>query len=135
MVTLGNNHLNDWLAAGVASTVDHLRKAGYAAPGGGSNSSEARAGSMLDVDGRNVAFLSYTTVNGDFVNDNLPVAGDRPPVDLAAGEFPQTAVAFAEISLGNQYPAAPIKEQAHHYPGHAPHPSCLPLKRVPARFC
>ncbi len=86
VVTLGNNHLNDWLAAGVESTVDHLRAAGYAAPGGGSTSSEARAGSMLDVAGRNIAFLSYTTVNGDFVNDNLPVAGDVPPNALSPDE-------------------------------------------------
>lgn len=86
VVTLGNNHVNDWLAAGVASTVDRLRDAGYAAPGGGSTAAEARAGALLDVAGQKIGFLSYTTVNGDFVNDNLPVAGDAPPADLSPDE-------------------------------------------------
>ena len=104
VVTLGNNHLNDWLAAGVESTVDHLRDAGYAAPGGGSTSSEARAGSMLDVAGRKIAFLSYTTVNGDFVNDNLPVAGDAPPADLS----PDEAWQYETRRFGFGSPDSPI---------------------------
>ena len=104
VVTLGNNHLNDWLAAGVESTVDHLRDAGYAAPGGGSSSSEARAGSMLELEDRNIAFLSYTTVNGDFVNDNLPVTGDIPPADLSAEEAWQ----YETRRFGYKSPDSPI---------------------------
>jgi poly-gamma-glutamate capsule biosynthesis protein CapA/YwtB (metallophosphatase superfamily) len=104
VVTLGNNHLNDWLAAGVESTVDHLRRAGYAAPGGGSTSSEARAGSVLDLAGRRIGFLSYTTVNGDFVNDNLPVTGDLPPADLS----PDEAWQYETRRFGYASPDSPI---------------------------
>jgi poly-gamma-glutamate capsule biosynthesis protein CapA/YwtB (metallophosphatase superfamily) len=86
VATMGNNHTNDWQAAGVASTLRYLEEAGIAAPGGGATDAEARRPTILDVYGVSVAFLSYTTVTGDFVNDSLPRIGDMRPSEIAGND-------------------------------------------------
>ncbi|MDJ0959816.1 MAG: CapA family protein [Acidimicrobiia bacterium] len=91
VATLGNNHLNDWQSAGVASTLRYLAEAGIAAPGAGSTDEEARAHAAIDVFGVRVAYLSYTTVTGDFVNDSLPRTGVAPPDDVAGADAWQWA--------------------------------------------
>jgi poly-gamma-glutamate capsule biosynthesis protein CapA/YwtB (metallophosphatase superfamily) len=86
VATLGNNHSNDWQSAGIASTLRYLGEAGIAAPGGGTNDAEARRPAILDVYGVSVAYLSYTTVTGDFVNDGLPRIGHLRPADVGADD-------------------------------------------------
>jgi hypothetical protein len=85
-VTLGNNHTRDWLDAGAQATVEALDEAGVPFVGGGTTIAEASAPLLLDVAGYRLGLLSYTSVNGDFVNDNLPDAGAPIPDDLAEGE-------------------------------------------------
>ena len=85
-VTLGNNHSNDWEGAGVASTRSSLTKAGLAFAGAGESDAEARAPVILHRRGQTVGLLSYTTVTGDFVNDNLPTSDDARPLSVPAGE-------------------------------------------------
>ncbi|MDO8364976.1 MAG: CapA family protein [Actinomycetota bacterium] len=86
LATLGNNHAYDWRDEGVASTIQHLDQAGIAWAGAGADAQQAQAGRLLDVQGVTVGVVSATTVNGDFVNDNLPVAGEPEPAGLPADE-------------------------------------------------
>ena len=76
LVTLGNNHAYDWQGPGVSSTISALDGAGIAWAGAGTSAAQAQAGRLLDVRGVKVGFVSATTVNGDFVNDNLPGADE-----------------------------------------------------------
>lgn len=86
LVALGNNHAYDWGDQGVADTLSTLDAAGIAHAGSGLDEASARAGTILDVAGLQVATLSYTTVNGDFVNDSLPGA-DAPIPDELGSEW------------------------------------------------
>jgi poly-gamma-glutamate capsule biosynthesis protein CapA/YwtB (metallophosphatase superfamily) len=82
LVTLGNNHAYDWQGPGLASTIAALDGAGIAWAGAGTTTAQAQAGRMIDVGDRKVGVVSATTVNGDFVNDNLPDADEDKPSDL-----------------------------------------------------
>jgi poly-gamma-glutamate capsule biosynthesis protein CapA/YwtB (metallophosphatase superfamily) len=75
-VSLGNNHAYDWQDAGVASTIAHLDAVGIAWAGAGEDTTQAQTGRMIEVHGLRVGLVSATTVNGDFVNDSLPPAGE-----------------------------------------------------------
>lgn len=83
LVTLGNNHVNDWQKPGVDSTVEALDSAGIAHVGAGPDEAAAQRGVIVTAAGVKVGVLSYTSVNGDFVNDSLPLPGEPRPVDLA----------------------------------------------------
>ncbi len=80
LVSLGNNHAYDWQGPGVASTISALDGSGIAWAGAGTTAEQAQAGRMIDVGGTKVGVVSATTVNGDFVNDNLPGADEDKPV-------------------------------------------------------
>src|SRR3954447_1258394 len=81
LVTLGNNHAYDWQEPGVASTIAALNGAGIAWAGAGTTAAPAQAGRMIDVRGTKVGFVRAPTVNGDFVNDNLPNGDEAKPSD------------------------------------------------------
>ena len=83
VVALGNNHINDWQDLGLASTIRSLSAAGLAHTGAGANGTEARRPAVVDGYGSSVGVLSYTTVNGDFVNDSMPLTGDEPPAVIS----------------------------------------------------
>ncbi len=85
-VTLGNNHAYDWGDVGVLSTLSALGPAEIASTGGGLSADEAIRGLLLPVGDRAVGLVSATTVNGDFVNDQLPTAADVPVDDQGAAE-------------------------------------------------
>lgn len=85
-VTLGNNHARDWLDAGVESTLVFLDAAGLPHVGAAPTEAEARTPVLIDSNGLRVGCLSYTSVNGDFVNDNLPRDADPTPQPLKASE-------------------------------------------------
>ena len=86
LVTLGNNHAYDWQGPGLASTITALDGAGLAHVGAGSTTEEAQAGKMIEKNGKKIGVVSATTVNGDFVNDNLPGADEAKPSDLPKEE-------------------------------------------------
>lgn len=101
VVTLGNNHVYDWLDAGVASTLNALDGAGLVAAGAGLDDVSAGLPGVATVDGVTVATLSYTTVTGDVVNDALPVTGDLRPEGLPDGDaWPYEARLFGYGSPG-----------------------------------
>ncbi|MGH9132963.1 MAG: CapA family protein, partial [Ilumatobacteraceae bacterium] len=86
LVTLGNNHAYDWKDNGVAATLDALDAAGMPAVGSALTTEESQRGRMIDVAGTSVGVVSMTTVNGDFVNDQLPTADDPVPVEVPLTE-------------------------------------------------
>jgi poly-gamma-glutamate capsule biosynthesis protein CapA/YwtB (metallophosphatase superfamily) len=87
LVTLGNNHAYDWRDSGIESTLDALDSAGIDHVGAGANSSDAAKGQLVEVRDGMVGIVSYTTVNGSFVNDQLPLADEQPPADLPDAEL------------------------------------------------
>jgi poly-gamma-glutamate capsule biosynthesis protein CapA/YwtB (metallophosphatase superfamily) len=86
LVALGNNHANDWQDSGVATTLESLDAAGLAHVGAGLSEADARRGRSITAGSLQVGVVSATTVDGDFVNDNLPAAGDEAPADLPAAD-------------------------------------------------
>jgi poly-gamma-glutamate capsule biosynthesis protein CapA/YwtB (metallophosphatase superfamily) len=83
LVTLGNNHINDWLDAGLVSTLRNLDAAGMPHVGAGSTPNEATRPVLLNAGNLRVGMISMTTVTGDYVNDCLPSGIDPAPATLA----------------------------------------------------
>ncbi|MDP7111937.1 MAG: CapA family protein [Myxococcota bacterium] len=84
LVVLGNNHLRDHLDDGVSSTLEAVRGAGYADVGGGADADGAETPVSLDRQGTRIGVLSYTSVDGDYVNDAYPLDGETPPDEVDA---------------------------------------------------
>lgn len=60
LVTVANNHSMDFGHQALVETFTHLKNAGIAWTGGGSNLEQARQPALYDIKGRKVAFLSYS---------------------------------------------------------------------------
>lgn len=86
LVTLGNNHAYDWGEAGLDTTFDILDAAGIDHVGAGRSRDEAIRGSLSQVGGHSVGTVSFTTVNGSFVNDQLPDQNAPTPAELPESE-------------------------------------------------
>ncbi|MGQ9590080.1 MAG: CapA family protein [Planctomycetota bacterium] len=82
LVALGNNHVRDWLDIGTLSTIDLLGGGGFRHAGAGSSEAAARIPWTLEVEGHLIGCLSYTTVDGDPVNDALPDDAAPRPASL-----------------------------------------------------
>ena len=61
-MTLANNHMMDFGAAGLEQTIELLREHGIAHAGGGANLEQARRPAILQSKGVKIAMLGYTTV-------------------------------------------------------------------------
>ena len=61
-MTLANNHMMDFGAAGLEQTIELLREHGIAYAGGGANLEQARRPAILHSKGVKIAMLGYTTV-------------------------------------------------------------------------
>ncbi len=83
LVTLGNNHVNDWLDAGLASTLRNLDNAGIAHTGAGITAADAAEPAIISAGHLQVGIVSMTTVTGDYVNDSLPDATAPEPANVA----------------------------------------------------
>ena len=109
LVTLGNNHAYDWRDEGVRSTIAALDAAGMPHTGAGLNAADAIRGALISAGSMQVGVVSVTTVNGDFVNDNLP-AGDEPEpddVELAeAWQYESRSFGFGEPGQPGSMPQA-----------------------------
>ncbi len=96
VVTLGNNHAYDWGEEGIESTLDALDQAGIGHVGAGRSASEALAGRIDQIGELSIGTLSVTTVNGSFVNDQLPPGIETAPADLD----PSDAWQYEERTFG-----------------------------------
>jgi poly-gamma-glutamate capsule biosynthesis protein CapA/YwtB (metallophosphatase superfamily) len=109
VATLGNNHINDWLGAGVTSTIRNLEAAGIAHPGGGSTEAEALEPAIVDTSALSIGVVSMTTVTGDYVNDSLPSATAPIPASLPAEDLWQYEIrtfGFGSRGDANHVPTA-----------------------------
>ncbi|MCP4966331.1 MAG: CapA family protein [bacterium] len=86
LVTLGNNHVNDWLDAGVASTARYLDEAGVAHTGAGTTAADAAQPAIVTIGDLRIGVVSMTTVTGDYVNDNLPNGTAPVPATIAESD-------------------------------------------------
>jgi poly-gamma-glutamate capsule biosynthesis protein CapA/YwtB (metallophosphatase superfamily) len=110
LVTLGNNHAYDWQGPGVASTIAALDGDGISWTGAGTTAQQAKAGRMIAVGDKKVGFVSATTVNGDFVNDNLPGADEDKPSDLPkndAWQYDERTWGFGSAGDADYVPTEP----------------------------
>ena len=79
VVSLANNHMNDYGPAAIRETLDYLDLLGIARAGAGFDEASARAPAVLEVRGSRVAFLAYA----EGIWRVLPAASERPGVALA----------------------------------------------------
>ncbi len=60
VLTLANNHILDFGSAGLAETLSHLDASGIRYTGAGADLAAARAASIVEAQGKRVAFLAYS---------------------------------------------------------------------------
>ncbi len=84
VVNLANNHQRDFLDDGIADTLAAVEAAGLPSTGVSSGGRAADEPVIVMVRGVRVGFLSWTTVEGSFVNESYPASGPTPDhVDAA----------------------------------------------------
>lgn len=106
VVGLANNHQRDWLDAGVASTLSALEAAGLDHYGGGRDAEEAAAPAWVEG-GPRVALLAYTSVDGDWVNDQYPDDDEALPGIVPEGD----AFKWETRSWGAEAYGIPVAER------------------------
>ncbi len=79
VVSLANNHMNDYGPAAIRETLDYLDLLGIARTGAGIDETSARAPAVLEARGARVGFLAYA----EGIWSVLPAASERPGVALA----------------------------------------------------
>ena len=104
LAVLGNNHVRDWLEPGLASTLATLSGAGIPTVGAGVTEPEAAVPALLEAAGLTIGVLSYTSINGDAVNDSYPddaaaVPANLPDSDGWKYEFHSWGFAGANVSI------------------------------------
>ena len=62
VMSVAGNHAMDYGGDALCDTLVHLRAAGIAACGGGATIGEARRPAIVDVNGRKIAFLAYSSI-------------------------------------------------------------------------
>lgn len=77
-----NNHGRDWLEAGILSTLEELERREIGHVGLGMDEEEAAAPLIRDLDGMKVALLAWTSVDGDYVNDQYPLDSAEAPTEI-----------------------------------------------------
>lgn len=85
-VTLGNNHSNDYLEAGMLSTLTALEAAGMPFSGAGMNASDALAPYRATIAGQDWSFLGYVGWAGNFTPNQV---ADGPGKSGAAFGTPE----------------------------------------------
>ncbi|MDQ1257447.1 MAG: hypothetical protein QG656_2052, partial [Candidatus Hydrogenedentes bacterium] len=85
-VLLGNNHLRDFLDAGIASTLDAAAAWELDTVGGGMTAEAAESPLVLERRNSRIGILAYTSVDGSYVNDSYPVDEDPVPETLDPSE-------------------------------------------------
>ena len=107
LVVLANNHQRDWLGPGVQSTLDHLDQDGIPRVGGGLSADEAAQGTVVQAGDLQVGVLAYTSVDGDYVNDQYPQDDETAPTDLA----PEDAFKWESRSWGDAALGVPVADR------------------------
>ena len=115
IVSLGNNHAADFGPEGVEDTLAALDSAGVRHAGAGMNDAEARTAVHMEVNGRRIAFLSYTDIM-----ENTFAGPVTPGVALATTEIidagvraakAQADIVIVALHSGVEYTDAPQPDQ------------------------
>ncbi len=85
-VTLGNNHSNDYLAAGMSSTLQALASANMPFSGGGLNEEDALQAHRAELGGQPYSFLGYVGWAGNFTPNQAAGPGDKSGAALGSSE-------------------------------------------------
>lgn len=83
VANLANNHQRDFLDPGIVDTVTALTALPIPYTGASAGTEDAAAPVVVERKGHRVGFLSWTTVDGDFVNDSYPSDTATRPRDVA----------------------------------------------------
>lgn len=105
LVTLGNNHAYDWGEVGLDATLDILDDAEIDHVGAGPSRADAIRGSLSDVGGHTIGTISFTTVNGSFVNDQLPDEDTIADPDLPESEawqYDERTFGYSDSEIENE---------------------------------
>lgn len=70
-VGLGNNHIYDYLEAGITDTIRHVESAGFSHSGAGSNLTQALAPYRHAISGKTYSFVSACSVAGEEYDTNF----------------------------------------------------------------
>jgi len=116
-VSLGNNHLYDYLEQGTIDTIYNVNVNGIEHSGSGLNSEEALAARRLTINGEDYAFFSATSVTGNKHADNYVATatkgggGDLTDNDGVANSLKKEAEAgyipIAQLHTGKEYTYEP----------------------------
>lgn len=107
VVTVGNNHVRDFLDAGVQSTLDAAAAHGIETVGAGVTQKAAETPLIVECKGKKIGILAYTSVDGNYVNDAYPVDGETKPDTVAAeDEWSWTARSWGWSGGGIDIPVA-----------------------------
>lgn len=83
-VSLANNHQLDWLEEGLRSTLTSLDALGLPYLGAGLDEEDANEPLGLVVGGQRVGLLAWTSVDGDYVNDQYPSDDEPVPATVSS---------------------------------------------------
>ena len=98
---LANNHQRDWMEAGIESSLTALDSRGIAHVGGGIDAEEAATPYVADIGDQTVGVLAFTSVDGDYVNDQYPSDDDVEPDGVSDEDaFMWEALRWGEPDLG-----------------------------------
>lgn len=86
VANLANNHQRDFLDPGISDTLAALTAAPIPYTGASADTSDPAAPVIVERKGHRLGFLSWTTVDGTFVNDSYPSDSAAVPQDLADSE-------------------------------------------------
>lgn len=116
VMSLANNHMDDWDRPALLDTVRRLRAAGVLPVGAGANDLEAHYPVLVDLKGVKLAFLAYVSVEPKEAAagvDQPGVAWLHPGRVLADIRFARPLADLIIVSLhwGGEYAARPTSEQ------------------------
>lgn len=98
-VTLGNNHSNDYLAEGMASTLHALQRAGMPYSGAGMNEADALRAHRVAIGGVDYSFLGYVGWAGNFSPNQVAEGADKSGAALGSAANIERSV-MREASAG-----------------------------------
>ncbi len=117
-VALGNNHMFDYLDAGLKSTFDALDQVRLDYSGGGFDDAKAREPAMVDIDGSDHAFLSYVGWGGTFSPSQVAedqkggaALGNTQVIAADLAKIPDAATAVVQLHAGLEYSAQPAMSE------------------------
>jgi hypothetical protein len=123
-VSLGNNHVYDYLEIGLADTLQHLENAGLGHSGAAATQAEALQPFTVDLSGHMYSMLSMTSVSGSQHTVNYVASSQKGGAAdlrdfgqiqaLISAEREAGRIPIAQLHTGKEYTLEPT-ENSHNY--------------------